>query len=99
MSAPDALLPLSDLELKNLRGAIAGHMPFACRPAFERLLVNVAELKAERDELQRVFDLRWKADMRAIKRWQAATGRTLTWPDHADLCVWLLGELEKKGKA
>ncbi len=40
------------------------------------------------------FDLRWKADMRAINRWQAATGRTMTWPDHADLVMWLLERLE-----
>ncbi len=45
-------------------------------------------------EIQATFDLRWAADMRAIKRWQAATGRTLTWPDHSDLCVWLLQELD-----
>ena len=56
-----------------------------------RLLLEAA------DELithQHSFDLRWKADMRAIKRWQAATGRTMTWPDHADLVVWLLEQLE-----
>lgn len=52
---------------------------------------------AERDELRRTneglqltFDLRWKADQRAIKRWQDATGKKLTWPDHADLVVWIL---------
>ncbi len=45
------------------------------------------------------FDLRWKADMRAIKRWQAAHSDRpnveLTWPDHADMVVWLLGEVER----
>ncbi len=31
--------------------------------------------------------------MRAIKRWQAdGEGRELTWPDHTDLCVWLLDQ-------
>ena len=45
-------------------------------------------------ELQAVFDLRWKADMRAIKKWQETTGRELTWPDHADLVVYLMGRLE-----
>lgn len=45
-------------------------------------------------ELQATFNLRWDADMRAIKRWQAATGRELVWPDHADLVVWLLEQLE-----
>jgi hypothetical protein len=53
-------------------------------------------LKAEAAcaELQSTFDLRWNADMRAIKRWQEATGETLVWPDHADLCVWLLSRME-----
>lgn len=46
-------------------------------------------------ELEALFDMRWAADMRAIKRWQAAgTGRELTWPDHADLVVWLLEQLD-----
>ncbi len=45
-------------------------------------------------ELEASFDLCWAADMRAIKRWQAATGRDLTWPDHADMVVWLLEQLD-----
>lgn len=57
----------------------------------------VRELQDRIDELERGFDLRWKADMRAIKRWQKAhPGNDLCWPDHADLCVWLLEQLEKK---
>lgn len=40
------------------------------------------------------FMLRWRADMRAIARWQLATGKTMTWPDHADLCVWLMERLD-----
>lgn len=44
------------------------------------------------------FDLRWKADMRAIKRWQETTGEELTWPDHADLCVWLMEQLDQRGE-
>lgn len=48
------------------------------------------------EEHERSFDLRWNADMRAIKRWQAAApGRELTWPDHADLCVWLLEQSDR----
>jgi len=47
--------------------------------------------------LQTLFSMRWNADMRAIKMWQeAAPGRDLTWPDHTDLLVWLLGELDKR---
>lgn len=51
----------------------------------------VLALLDEVEEFQRTFDLRWDADMRAIKRWrEAGEGRELTMPDHADLCVWLL---------
>ena len=44
-------------------------------------------------DMQSVFDLRWDCDMRAIRRWQADTGRDFTWPDHTDLLVWLLVQL------
>lgn len=55
---------------------------------------RVAVLERERDELQEVFDSRWNADMRAIKRWQEANpGNDLVWPDHADLVLWLEAEL------
>jgi hypothetical protein len=41
------------------------------------------------------FNLRWDADMRAIKRWQEAhPGNDMVWPDHADLVVWLLERLD-----
>jgi len=47
-------------------------------------------------DLQRTFDLRWKADQRAIKIWQEANpGNDLVWPDHADLVVYLLGRLSQ----
>lgn len=51
--------------------------------------------EARVDELQRGFDLRWKATQRAIHRWRAANpaSRELEWPDHADLCCWLLERL------
>jgi hypothetical protein len=46
-------------------------------------------------ELQATFDLRWQADQRAIKKWQAAhPGNELVWPDHADMVVWLLEQLD-----
>jgi hypothetical protein len=58
----------------------------------ERLL---AEARAERDELQQLFDLRWAASMRAIKRWQEANpGNDLVWPDSADLDVWALEQAD-----
>lgn len=54
---------------------------------------RIAELEASKLSRQTAFDMRWKADMRAIKRWQEETGEELTWPDHADLCVWLMKKL------
>jgi hypothetical protein len=61
-----------------------------CHEAAAALTAQAGEIK----ELQQSFDLRWKADMRAIKRWQEANpGKELVWPDHADLCVWLLDQL------
>jgi hypothetical protein len=57
---------------------------------------EVGELTAEIVDLRASFDLRWKADMRAIKRWQAVhPGKELVWPDHADMVVWLLGEVDR----
>lgn len=69
----------------------------ACAADHRQLAAWLRELQAvrsERDELQRVFDLRWEADMRAIRRWQEAhPGNDHVWPDHADLVVWLMGQL------
>lgn len=45
------------------------------------------------EELGQSFDLRWKADRRAIRRWQQAhPGNETVWPDHTDLCVWLMDQ-------
>jgi hypothetical protein len=53
--------------------------------------------QSELDELRENFNLRWAADMRAIKMWQAAhPERVRVWPDHADLCVWLMEQIEKE---
>lgn len=65
----------------------------------ERQIVIDALIDAwvELAELRASFRLRWKADMRAIKRWQKAhPGKENIWPDHADLVVWLLGQLEAR---
>jgi hypothetical protein len=51
---------------------------------------EIERLKEEAADYQASFDLRWRADMRAIERWHAAGGHRLTWPDHADLVVWLV---------
>ena len=58
---------------------------------------QLTTVTTERDDLQASADLRWKAAMRAIKMWQEAhPGNDLVWPDHADLCVWLLEQLTKR---
>lgn len=60
-------------------------------PALEALDVARAEIAG----MRRTFDLRWEADMRAIKRWQAAgEDRDLIWPDRADMVVLLLEQDE-----
>ncbi len=55
---------------------------------------RMKELEEENAELNRSFELRWAADMRAIARWREAhPGKELVMPDHVDLCVWLLEQL------
>lgn len=62
-----------------------------------KLIASAPEMQAEIKDMQRMFDLRWEADMRAIKRWQAAhPGNDLVWPDYADLVVWLLEQLSSQ---
>ena len=44
--------------------------------------------------MEHIFAMRREADMRAIKMWQESSpGNDLTWPDHADLCVWLMDKI------
>ena len=64
---------------------------------FEALRADVRYLEKEYLDLQMSFNLRWEADQRAIQRWRYAhPGCELMCPDHADLCVWLMEQLEKK---
>ena len=66
------------------------------RKKYKKLKAKNTELKADCENLNLLFDLRWKADMKAIKQWQEATERELVWPNHSDLCVWLLNQQESK---
>lgn len=51
---------------------------------------------ADCDEYEQSINLRWDADQRAIKQWQAAhPGNDLVWPDHADMVVSLLDENDR----
>jgi hypothetical protein len=60
----------------------------------ESLARRITKLEQELSELQETFDIRWNADMRAIKLWQKKTGRKNVWPDHVDLVVFLMERLE-----
>lgn len=65
-------------------------------PTFGDLRLVLAQAERAVD-LQRMFNIRWDAQMRGIKRWQEAhPGNELVWPDHADLIFWLLGEKAKQ---
>ena len=51
-------------------------------------------MAGEVDALQNTFDLMWKADQRAIKLWQEATGKDHIWPDRTKTALWLLERAE-----
>ena len=71
---------------------------FCHRPGNDRC--DCSDARVEAAELSATFRLRYDADMRAIKRWQGAhPGNDLTWPDHADLVVWLMEQLTESRKA
>lgn len=64
--------------------------------SIELIVRSLETEQQEHRDLQATFDLRHKADMRAIKRWQEAhPGKELTWPDHADLVCWLMEQIEQ----
>lgn len=66
--------------------------------AIERLESAIASALAAKEraeaalaEHKHSFDLRWQADQRARALWRKdRPDRDMIWPDHADLCVWLL---------
>lgn len=47
-------------------------------------------------ELEHTLQLINDADMRGIKMWQEATGRTMEWPDRGKMIFWLLEKIEVK---
>lgn len=84
---------MSEVDIEKVKADLkaAGHLLAV------EAITAVQHLESELTELNQLFDLRWKADMRAVKRWQeAGPGRELTHPDRADLVVFLLEELDKK---
>lgn len=65
-------------------------------PAIELVTVLDENLADQIADLERTFDLRWKADMRAIEGWRAddADRRKLVFPNHTDIVIWLLERLD-----
>lgn len=100
----ETILGALENDANKITGAFHGHREVVTNMLAASLLISelLTRLKGaapsvtELAELQATFDLRYAADMRAIKRWQETTGRTQVWPDHADLVVWLLEQLEAK---
>ena len=57
---------------------------------------EIASLKDRIAELEQIFDLSYKADMRAIIMWRKGhPERNLTMPDKTDMVIWLLERLDK----
>lgn len=59
---------------------------------------SVNELQERVEELESLFELRHKADLRGIAKWRAESPseRELMWPDHGDMVAWLLKQLDEK---
>lgn len=66
----------------------------ACRMLLMDARHALEAMAGEVASLQNTFDLMWKADQRAIKLWQEATGKDHIWPDKAKTTLWLLERLE-----
>ena len=99
--------PRDSVELEHIWSYIAqryyhpatpvGRVFRVARLLVERELESIRADKAEAKlaEMQAEFDLRWKADMRAIEQWKEAHLVSSVWPDHADMVVWLLARADK----
>ena len=76
-----------------LRQQLAAEQAEAAK-LIERWMDLEAKARAEVSGHEHNFKIRWDATQRGIKRWQEAhPGNDLVWPDHADLCVWLIEQL------
>lgn len=61
----------------------------------EEALAEVARLRDEVQSYEKGLEISFAAYSRATKRWQAATGRQMDFPDTTDLCVWLMEQNDK----
>ncbi len=88
---------MDELAEKTLRG----HPDALTTPEYGEFLAALAgclrDLAASNNELEATFNLRHAADMRAIKLWRShdPKGRELRQPDQADLCCFLMEEIER----
>jgi hypothetical protein len=56
---------------------------------------EITTLREQLQDYEASWELRQKADERARERWNRAhPDRHLAWPDHADMVVWLIDELD-----
>lgn len=59
------------------------------------LIKQIDALNRELDEYHKTENLRWSADMRAIKQWQEKTGRDNVWPDRCNMVVGMLEDRDR----
>lgn len=72
---------------------LIGEHPY-CDDHSEIMGLPIALLLSEDlSEIQKTFDQRWDADMRAISRWENKHPNQEKWPDHEDLVLFLMEEL------
>jgi acetyl-CoA carboxylase alpha subunit len=70
-------------------------LPESVQKLFRGMIAEIDRLLDEVKDLEAYSNLRYKADRRGIKMWQeAAPGRELMRPDHADLVVFLLERID-----
>lgn len=76
--------------------AVIGEVVISNLVEVESMKTELSSLRADRDDLQRCFDMHYAAEMRGIERWRAEKPeeRKLRSPDTSNFTVWLLDRLE-----
>ena len=82
--APETML------LEKMEKARGGGEVVKLTKSESRLMLDMAIRAVELDV---VFDMQWKTQMRGVERWRKDTGETLTLPDTADFTVWMLEKI------